>query len=96
MATRRQRIVVLLQQRADGWSARDLALELEADERTVLDDLRHVQRSLRGSGLGLRMLPARCPRCAWEGARDRPRDPGRCPRCKATHLQPARFRVEPA
>ncbi|MCA1814743.1 MAG: hypothetical protein LC624_12490, partial [Halobacteriales archaeon] len=93
MGTRRQRIVELLQQRDDGWSPRDLALALEADERTVLEDLRHVKQTLRGSGLELLMLPARCTDCGWEGERDAPRNPGRCPKCRATRLQPARFRV---
>ena len=92
--TRRQRLLDVLQQRLDGWSAEELAAVLESERGGVLEDLRHLQRSLKGSGLALHMLPARCEHCGWEQDSEEPRSPGRCPRCKATKLLDARFRVD--
>lgn len=95
METRRQRLATLLQERLDGWSPRELAEATEADEASVLLDLRHLRRSLKRSGLALHMLPARCNDCGWQGEAEEPRSPGKCPRCRSTWLQEPRFRVAP-
>ncbi|HEV8359451.1 MAG TPA: transcriptional regulator [Candidatus Thermoplasmatota archaeon] len=95
MATRRQRILDLLQQRPEGWSPLELAEALDADEASVLEDLRHVQRSLKRSGLALLMQPATCRACGWTGTGETPRSPGKCPACRGTWMQPPRFRVAP-
>jgi hypothetical protein len=95
VATRRQRLLGLLERSEQGLSPRDLALALDVQERTVLDDLQHLRRSLRRSGHVLQMQPARCSQCGWQQEGEEPRNPSRCPRCKATRLHDARFRVAP-
>lgn len=94
--TRRQRALALLQGKEEGWSPRELAEVLDADEGTVLEDLRHLRRSLKRTGLALHMLPTKCPACGWVAQAEEPHNPGKCPRCKATRLMPPRFRVGPA
>lgn len=95
MATRRQRAWALLQQRPEGWSPRELAEALEAEEAAVLEDLQHLRRSARGSGLALHVFPTRCRSCGWAAGGEEPRAPGKCPRCKGSWLDEPRFRVEP-
>ena len=85
----------MLQERPDGWSPRELAEVLGTDEATVVEDLRHLQRSAKRTGLALAMLPARCKACGWEAAAEEPKAPGRCARCRATALHDPRFRVIP-
>lgn len=60
----------------------------------MLEDLRHLQRSAKRSGLALHMLPAPCRGCGW-AAGEEPRSPGKCPRCKGTWLEAPTFRVAP-
>jgi transcriptional regulator len=93
--SRRQRLARLLQQREEGWNPRELAEALEADEGVILEDLAHVQRSLRRSGLALLMQSARCRACGWAQGGEQPRAPGKCPSCRSTWLDPPRFRVAP-
>jgi hypothetical protein len=95
VATRRQRVLAVLQERPEGWSPRELAELLESDEAAVLEDLRHLQRSLKRSGLALLMLPAKCRACDWAQDGEEPRAPSKCPRCRSTWLEPPRFRVAP-
>lgn len=95
MPTRRERAWALLQQREAGWSPRELAEVLESDEAGVLEDLRHLQRSARRSGLALLMLPATCKACDWAAEAEEARMPSKCPRCRSAWLEPPRFRVAP-
>lgn len=95
MPTRRERAWELLQQRSDGWTPQELAEALDLRERVVIEDLQHLQKSAKRRGWALEALPARCPDCGWRQALDEPKMPSKCPRCKATRLEPPRFRVTP-
>lgn len=62
-------------------TARDLALLLGAQIKTVLADLEHVRRSHRKA---FRVRPAECTTCGFIfRKRDRLSTPSRCPECRS-------------
>lgn len=92
--TLRQRIVELL---GEGeWGFEELRRELEAPPRTLEDDLRHVERSLRRGAARLRIEPARCLSCGFvfrERAARHLHAPSRCPRCRSERIADPRFHI---
>jgi predicted Zn-ribbon and HTH transcriptional regulator len=53
----------------------------------VLDeDLRHVARTVRGSGGRLHVERATCADCGFGFRQERFRPPGRCPRCRGHRI----------
>jgi predicted Zn-ribbon and HTH transcriptional regulator len=81
-ATRRQEIV---QRLGEGeWSFEGLRHALQVSVRTLEDDLRHVERSVRRSPRKLRVEPARCADCDFVF----------CPRCRSEQILEARLRLE--
>jgi predicted Zn-ribbon and HTH transcriptional regulator len=95
-ATPRQRIMDLLAQ--GEWGFEELRRELETTSRSLEDDLRHVERSLRrGGGARLRTEPPRCLACGFvftDRAPQRFQAPGRCPRCRSERISEPRFRID--
>jgi predicted Zn-ribbon and HTH transcriptional regulator len=94
-ATRRQEIV---QRLGEGeWSFEGLRHALQVSVRTLEDDLRHVERSVRRSPRKLRVEPARCADCDFVFRRREPKHwhpPSRCPRCRSEQILEARLRLE--
>jgi len=52
----------------------------------VLEDLRHIDRTLRHEHARLRIEPAVCRKCGFVFRADRPSKPGKCPRCRGTWI----------
>lgn len=65
-------------------SLSDLAAELGASRKEVVDALPHIVRSARGAGRRLIIVPARCRSCDFTFAADKLSKPGRCPSCRGT------------
>jgi predicted Zn-ribbon and HTH transcriptional regulator len=65
--------------------------------RALEEELRHVERTARGAGERLRVVPARCLACGFvfreRGARHL-HAPGRCPRCRSERIADPAFRIE--
>ncbi|WP_297490706.1 transcriptional regulator [Thermococcus sp.] len=95
METRRQRIISLLEER--DYSPSELALALglsgKGSVKTILEDLRAIQRTLKKEGKVLLIKPAECRNC---GFRFKPeiKVPSRCPRCKSEWIEEPRFKIE--
>ena len=92
--TRRQEILTTLE--GGELSFEELRRLLELPVAVLEEDLRHLERSLRGGGRRLRVAPARCPSCDFV-LRRRPgrfATPSRCPRCGEERLQPPRLAVD--
>ncbi len=90
--TRRQQLVELLGQGTFGFS--ELRERLGVTVAQLDDDLRHVERSVRGRGARLRVEPARCGDCGFVFRRREPRrfhPPGRCPSCRGEFIVEARL-----
>jgi predicted Zn-ribbon and HTH transcriptional regulator len=72
-------------------TVRDLANTLEMRVGDVLDDLRHVRRTV---GKRLQVRPARCTRCDFVfRKRSRLSTPSRCPRCRCEQIDGPWLRI---
>jgi predicted Zn-ribbon and HTH transcriptional regulator len=93
--TSRQRIVDLLSREDLGFE--QLRRELDTSARALEEDLRHVEKSLRGGSRRLRIEPSRCLACGFV-FRDRPsrhlHAPGRCPKCRSERITDPRFHID--
>ena len=89
--TRRQRLTERLSQGPA--TVHELAAELGVQIKTVVEDLEHVRRSLRGRKLV--MEPARCLSCGFTfRKRERFTAPSRCPECRSEHTDEPELRIE--
>ena len=87
--TRRQRIAEIL--RHGPITVLQLAREMGAPVKAVVDDLGHVMRSLRGR---VRVEPAECGECGFVfRGRHRVETPSRCPECRSEDIREPRFWV---
>jgi len=97
--SRRERIIELLRSSREPMDvyqiARELGLE-PSEAGSVYEDLEHVARSLRSSGMSLLMEPPTCRSCGYV-FKDlkRLRKPSKCPRCKGERISPPRFIIRP-
>jgi predicted Zn-ribbon and HTH transcriptional regulator len=92
--TVRRRLVRWLEEREYGFEELRIALQIRRQD--LERELRHVERSVRGRGLRLRVEPPRCRDCgfAFPGRTARHfHPPSRCPRCSGERIEPPRFRV---
>jgi len=92
--TRRQELTQLLSERE--YSFEELRHELQSGVRELEEDLRHVDRSLRGDRRRLWIEPPRCSACGFAFGKRVPKrfhTPSRCPLCKSERIFPARLRV---
>ena len=77
-------------------SFEDLRIGLELTARDLEEALRHVERSARGQGIRLRVVPPECQDCGFDfpgRLKKHLHPPSRCPRCRGERIQPPRFRV---
>lgn len=91
--TRRQDLVATLE--GGEVSFEDLRRLLELPVSVLEEDLRHLERSLRGAGRRLLVTPARCPACGFtlRVRAGRFATPSRCPRCRNERLEPPRLAI---
>ena len=82
--TRRQELTELLN--GEEWAFDDLRHELALTVKVLEEDLGHIQRSVRGDGLKLRVRPAVCADCGFRLSSRALHPPGRCPQCRGRHL----------
>lgn len=94
LMTRRGRLKALLATREDGFSLKDLQEIMEAKRGSLLDDLRHLQLSLRHTPETLLMVPPGCLECGFTFRMEEPRAPSRCPKCKGVKLTEPIFKVD--
>jgi len=75
-------------------SAAALAREFDVRAGDALDHVRHIARSLEGTGERLLVAPPECRDCGFDGFDDPANRPSRCPECKSEDLSEPLFRVE--
>lgn len=92
--TTRQRLLNEL--RREAGTASDLSARVGAPRTAVYDHLRHVARSLDGTGERLLVAPPECRECGFSAFDDPVNDPSRCPKCKNEGIEEAVFTVRPA
>lgn len=74
--------------------AAGLAREFDVTASDALDHVRHVARTLEGTGEQLLVAPPECRSCGFDGFDDPANRPSRCPECKSEDLTEPVFRVE--
>ncbi len=90
VATLRQQIVVLLQQRSV--TAKDLSMAIGLPEKQVYHHLEHIRRSFQQQRKTLRIDPSVCKRCGFIfEKRQRFQKPGKCPVCRGQAIEEPRF-----
>jgi len=91
MPTRREEIIKLLEERE--LSLQSIANKFCVDLKEILEDLEHVEKSIRPKKLKRRH--AECKNCGFVfKERSKIKKPSKCPRCKKEWIQPAVFRIE--
>jgi len=79
------------------WCFEELRRELQCAVKTLEDDLRHVERSVRRGPRRLQIESARCAACDFVFRGREPRHwhpPSRCPRCRGERIDASRLRIE--
>jgi len=79
-STRRQEIVELIT--AEEWRFDDLRRELGLTVKVLEEDLHHIGRSTRATGMKFVVRSASCIGCGFIFSRKALHPPGRCPKCK--------------
>jgi len=95
MMTRRQRIIKLLEERDYSPSELAVALELRGRgaKKTVLEDLKAIQKTLKREGKMLLIRPSECRKCGFV-FRPEINIPSRCPKCRSEWIEEPRFKIE--
>ena len=87
--TRREKIAKLIEER--DMTPREIARILEIDEKSVIEDLKHIAKSKKYGKLLI--LPAKCLKCGYE-FRSEIKIPKRCPRCRSMWIEEPRFKIQ--
>ena len=93
MLTRREKIKRILQ---DGRFADidELIMELEIfDKRILINDIQHIERSLKRLPQKLIMTPAQCQECGFTFDKKRIKYPSKCPKCKGQRILSPQFKI---
>jgi len=90
--TRRQEITEIL--RKETLSLRDLADMFEVDIKEILEDIPHIEKSVRPKEK-LIMTPAQCRKCGFTFKdRRKFKKPSKCPKCKGMRIREPEFQIE--
>jgi hypothetical protein len=91
-ATTRERIVDAL--REEPHTVSELSARVGAPRSAVYDHLRHVARSLEGTGEQFLVAPPECRDCGFAEFDDPVNYPSRCPKCRSERIAEPVFKVE--
>jgi predicted Zn-ribbon and HTH transcriptional regulator len=80
--------------RSEALSAGSLATEFEVTTAAALEHVRHIARSLEGTGERLLVAPPTCGDCGFDDFDDPVNRPSRCPECKSEAVEEPEFTVE--
>lgn len=90
-STRRQQIAEFL--RHGGLTAPEIAGRIEAPVKSVLADLEHVRRGVKGGEKWV-VRDAECLACGFVfKGRDRLNVPSRCPECRSEQIRDGAFEI---
>jgi transcriptional regulator len=71
----------------------ELARAAQVPMKDVVDDLRHLAKSLRRGDRRLVVHPAACRKCGFTFGDDKFTRPGKCPECRGTWVTDPRVEV---
>ena len=89
--TRRQQITEMLQQNKQ--TAQQLANYFQTTLKEILEDLEHIQKSIKPKKL--KISPAYCRKCNFAfKERDKISKPSKCPRCRSEWIEAQMFEIK--
>lgn len=89
--TRRQQIIEILEQ--NGQSAQQLANYFQTTVKDILEDLEHIDKSIKPRKL--KITPAYCKSCNFVfRGREKISRPTKCPRCNSEWIEAQMFGVQ--
>jgi predicted Zn-ribbon and HTH transcriptional regulator len=93
MLTRREKIKKILQE--DRFTdINELIEELEIyDKKILINDLQHIERSLKRQPQKLKMIPAHCQECGFIFDKKKLKYPSKCPKCKGQRIISPQFKI---
>ena len=94
--TRPQFIIKLLKENKNPLSLNEIAEEIFIDKKTVIEDLSHIAKTLKGKGkFQLIMFPPQCGICSFIFKNlKNPKLPSKCPKCKKSKIIPPEFTIK--
>lgn len=90
--TTRQRIAESLREAPATPSG--IATEFDVSVGSAITHVRHLARSVEGTGEQLLVAPPRCRECGFDGFDDPANVPSRCPECKHEGVDEPTFTIE--
>ncbi len=90
--SRRKIIIELLESRE--YSIEELAKLLEVDRRIIIEDLKHIKRTLKSMNKILYVVPPFCYKCNKEIIIRDVKNINKCPRCKSTYVSKPKFFIK--
>lgn len=69
------------------WAATELARHFHVPVSEIIDDLRHIQKSLKHTERSLVIDPAECRNCGFRFSPEKLNKPSRCPTCKGNRIR---------
>ncbi len=73
-------------------TAQQLANYFQVELKDIIEDLQHIEKSIRPKKL--KIAPAYCRKCGFAfKERSKVSKPSKCPRCRSEWIEPQMFRV---
>lgn len=93
MLTRREKIKRILYE-GNFITIENLIMELEiSDKKMLINDLQHIERSLKRLPQKLIMNPAQCQECGFIFDKKKIKYPSKCPKCKGQRILSPQFKI---
>jgi predicted Zn-ribbon and HTH transcriptional regulator len=84
MPTRRESIILLLEEATNPLSVTEICAVLDIKNRAlVYEDLKHIAKSVKAKARELIAAPASCGKCHYVIRENPLKKPSRCPKCKS-------------
>lgn len=90
--TRREEMVQLLKKEC--LTAYDLACRLQVKIKIILDDLTHIQKSIKHKNEALSITPAACRTCGFLFGKEEIKTPSKCPKCRSEWIDEQAYSIE--
>jgi predicted Zn-ribbon and HTH transcriptional regulator len=89
--TRREEIIELL--RKEEMTSEQLAHYFQTKKKTIVSDLKHIRKTLKGKNMYLAIRMPACRNCNFEFKLNSVKEPSKCPKCNSTWIEPPIYKV---
>lgn len=89
--TRREDIIEILKK--EEMTSLQLAHHFQTKKKSILSDLAHIGKTLKGKNEGLVVRMPVCKKCGFIFRLNSVREPSKCPQCNSTWIEPPTYKV---